>query len=68
MGTRVTAPGSIIDASTSPNSSRLNGNRKYANPNATSELEIVIRPADSTAMRIEFPTQASSGSFSQTST
>ncbi len=64
----MTAPGSIIEARTRPNSNRRSGNRKYAKPKATSELDSVMNTAASTAISNELPTQASSGSFSHTST
>ena len=41
VGISVTTPGSIIVASTHPKSALRIGKRKYANPNATSALEIV---------------------------
>jgi len=67
-GTMVTAPGSIIVASTRPNSSVRPGNLKYANPNATIELEIATRPAARTAMMTLLPIHESSGSWFHTST
>ena len=43
-GTIVTAPGSIMVASTSPNSTLRPGNLKYAKPNATIELDSATKP------------------------
>ncbi len=67
-GTIVTAPGSIIVASTRPNRIRRPGNRKYAKPNATSALEIDTSAAESSAIARLLPIQPSSGSCSHTST
>ncbi len=64
----VTAPGSIIVASTRPNSSPRPGNRKYANPNATMELEIDTAAAASSAIMTLLNIQFVSGSWFHAST
>jgi hypothetical protein len=62
----VTAPGSIMVASTRPNSIFRPGNRKYANPKATAELDSATKPAAKMAISRLVPNQESSGSSSQT--
>ena len=54
VGTSVTTPGSIIVASTQAKKKLRSGNLKYANPKATSALEIVTVPAASTPIQMLF--------------
>lgn len=63
----VTAPGSIIVASTSPKSTVRPGKRKWANPKATIVLDTATVVAARSAMAMLLNSQWSRGSWDHTS-
>lgn len=68
VGIIVTAPGSIMVASTSANRAPRPRKRKNAKPHATSALDTVTRPAASTVTTTVFPSHSASGASCQTVT